>query len=415
MNVKKILIVLSIILVPNFIFAIQPVNAIIRDQTIETTAEKDTYAREYNPTTNYGGQSYFLVGRDVFSAAVEAYFYFNFSDKPVNWENAEIALDLYSISSTVNLSVYLIEDSWNELTLTWNNKPTKGEMIDSFLAATEKIYTINVTSYIAGRNNISICLWTPELFTYNQIQGSTREGYFDPPQLIWTYGEIAEITVTTPTSSSKWFEYNTYSIHWTSLGSINDVEIKLYRGSTFIEDISWIGYTSNDGTYDFYVSSAENYKGSTYRVKIIDHDDPNVFDYSDYFSINVGSGTITVTSPSSMSSWAPGSSHFITWLSTGNIVNVDIDIYKGGIQMYYVSGASNDGLYTWTLAEDIEQGTDWRIKISNSDDSGESDWSDYFTISTSVVPSIPGYTFIFMIGIFLLALFPIGKRIKKHI
>ncbi|KKM08126.1 hypothetical protein LCGC14_1726990 [marine sediment metagenome] len=415
MNVKKILIVLSIILVPNFIFAIQPVNAIIRDQTIETTAEKDTYAREYNPTTNYGGQSYFLVGRDVFSAAVEAYFYFNFSDKPVNWENAEIALDLYSISSTVNLSVYLIEDSWNELTLTWNNKPTKGEMIDSFLAATEKIYTINVTSYIAGRNNISICLWTPELFTYNQIQGSTREGYFDPPQLIWTYGEIAEITVTTPTSSSKWFEYNTYSIHWTSLGSINDVEIKLYRGSTFIEDISWIGYTSNDGTYDFYVSSAENYKGSTYRVKIIDHDDPNVFDYSDYFSINVGSGTITVTSPSSMSSWAPGSSHFITWLSTGNIVNVDIDIYKGGIQMYYVSGASNDGLYTWTLAEDIEQGTDWRIKISNSDDSGESDWSDYFTISTSVVPSIPGYNFIFMIGIFLLALFPIGKRIKKHI
>ena len=67
------------------------------------------------------------------------------------------------------------------------------------------------------------------------------------------------------------------------------------------------------------------------------------------------------------------------------------------------------------MAEDIEQGTDWRIRISNSDDSGESDWSDYFTISTSVVPSIPGYNFIFMIGIFVLALFPIGKRIKKHI
>ncbi|KKL05460.1 hypothetical protein LCGC14_2605810 [marine sediment metagenome] len=114
MNSKKILIILLIILVPSFIFAIPPVNAIIKDGTISTVAEKDTHVKQYYPTTNYGGQNYFLVGRDVFSAAVEAYFYFNFSDKPVNWKDAEIALDLYSIGSTANLSVYLIEDTWNE-------------------------------------------------------------------------------------------------------------------------------------------------------------------------------------------------------------------------------------------------------------------------------------------------------------
>ena len=416
MNFKKILIVLSIILVPSFIFAIQPVNAIVRDQTLGTIAEKDTYVRQYNPTTNYGGQSYFLVGRDVFSAAVEAYFYFNFSDKPVNWKSAEIALDLYSISSTVNLSVYLIEDTWNELTLTWNNKPTKGEMIDSFLASAQKIYTINVSSYIAGKNNISICLWTPELFIYNQIQGDTREGYFNPPQLVWTYGENVDITVTSPTSTTDWFELYTYSIQWTSIGLIDNVEIELYKGNTFVEDITWLlGYTGNDGSYDFYVSTADNYKGTNYRIKITDHDDPTVFDYSDYFSINIGSGTITVISPSSISSWVPGSFHIITWSSTGNIIDVDIDIYKGNTRVYYVSGVSNIGLYTWTIAEDIEQGADWRIKISNSDDSGESDWSDYFTISTIGGPSIPGYNIIVMIGVILTAIIPAVKlRNKKN-
>ncbi|KKL20590.1 hypothetical protein LCGC14_2453950, partial [marine sediment metagenome] len=308
------------------------------------------------------------------------------------------------------LSVYLIEDTWNELTLTWNNKPTKGEMIDSFLASAQKIYTINVSSYIAGKNNISICLWTPELFIYNQIQGDTREGYFNPPQLVWTYGENVDITVTSPTSTTDWFELYTYSIQWTSIGLIDNVEIELYKGNTFVEDITWLlGYTGNDGSYDFYVSSAEKYKGTNYRIKITDHDDPTVFDYSDYFSINIGSGTITVISPSSISSWTPGSSHIITWSSTGNIVDVDIDIYKGSTRIYYVSGVSNLGFYTWTIAEDIEQGTDWRIKISNSDDSGETDWSEYFVIATIAGPSIPGYNIILTIGVLLIATFSMVK------
>ncbi|MHA2055777.1 MAG: Ser-Thr-rich GPI-anchored membrane family protein, partial [Candidatus Hodarchaeales archaeon] len=343
--------------------------------------------------------------------------YFNFSDKPVNWKSAEIAFDLYSVDSTVNLSVYLIEDAWEELTITWNNKPSKGVLIETLIISAEKIYKVNVSDYISGRNNISVCLWTPDVVSYNQVQGDTKEGFFNPPQLIWTYGETAEFTITNPTSSTHWYDLNFYTIQWTSIGMIDDVGLELYKGTTFVEDITWLlGYTSNDGEYEFYVSSAENYNGNNYRIKITDYDDPNVYDYSDYFSINIGTGTLTVTNPSSSSSWKPGSTQIITWSSTGNIIDVDIDIYKGNVLKYYVSDVSNLGLYSWTIDENIELGTDWRIKISNSGDSSENDWSDYFAISSAQADPIPGYDVIIIISTLCLLSIPyIRKRLKKRI
>ena len=67
------------------------------------------------------------------------------------------------------------------------------------------------------------------------------------------------------------------------------MKIELYKGATFVEEITWLfGYTDNDGENDFYISSSENYQGTNYRIKITDYDDTNVYDYSDFFSINVG-------------------------------------------------------------------------------------------------------------------------------
>ena len=175
--------------------------------------------------------------------------------------------------------------------------------------------------------------------------------------------------------------------------------IQLYKGTTFIEDITY-SYSTNDGEYDFYVSSSENYKGTDYRIKITDYDDSSVYGYSDYFSINVGSGTITVTSPSNSSSWKVGSSHSITWTTTGTIINVDIEIYKGDTLKYYIYDVPDYGFKLWEIDEDIEVGTDWRVKVSNSDDSSQNDWSDYFTIYKGI-GAIPGYSLIIIIGMLL--------------
>ena len=421
MKDKKVLIFISIIFFSSFLMNISPTRAIIKDQTISTVAEKDTYVNIDDALSNFGGQDYALGGFYFGGDIVEAYFFFNFSDKPSPYTKAEISLDFWSVSQTMNVSIVLIEEEWDEYSMTWINKPSKGAEITSMIITQSDIYTINVTNYIAGRNNLSICVYIKvDNYVDDYFYITSREEFYsfapeDAPQLIWTYPENVEITVTNPTSSSNWLELSIYTIQWTSTGNIDDVKIELYKGATFLEEITDLfGYTVNDGEYDFYVSTAENYDGTDYRIKITDYDDPNVYDYSDYFSINIRSGTITVTSPSSASSWQVGTMQSITWTSTGNILNVDIEIYKGTVLEYYIYDVSNLGIKIWDIDAAIETGTDWRVKISNSDNSAQNEWSDYFEIfSSGNGGAIPGYNFYLILAVSLISFAIIIRRFKK--
>ena len=129
--------------------------------TISTVAEKDSYVEEYSPGHNFGGISFLIFGDrpSLFPSPFrEAYLFFNFSDKPVEWTKAEISIDMYSISETFNGIISLITDDWQEMEITWDNKPEHIEIITTFTVSSEKIYKFDVTNYIAGRENISICI-----------------------------------------------------------------------------------------------------------------------------------------------------------------------------------------------------------------------------------------------------------------
>ena len=60
---------------------------------------------------------------------------------------------------------------------------------------------------------------------------------------------------------------------------------------------------------------------------------------------------ITVTAPNGGESWNVGSSHDVTWTSTGTIANVNIDCStnSGGNWTSVAAGTANDGSYTWTV------------------------------------------------------------------
>ena len=270
---KKRFVIVGIIIVIGLTFYITPISGITRDGTVSTVAEKDAYVSSYYPTSNYGGKDWLIFG-DYILGWNEAYLFFNFSDKPADWTKAEISIDMYSVSETFIVTVSLINNTWDEYTINWINKPIHKEIITTFTVAEGKIYKIDITDYIEGRNSISICVNASNYLQTGYIQGHSKEGAYsseDYPQLIWTYPETAEITVTSPTSSDNWREYNSYSITWTSLGPISQVIIQLYKGDTFVEDITFL-YTANDGDYSFYVYSSENYDGTDYRIKITDYD-----------------------------------------------------------------------------------------------------------------------------------------------
>lgn len=191
MRNKKIF-VIFLVFIFGAIFLIQPVTANGSTMTISTIAEKDSYVDTYSPGANFGGVNYLYAGIDYSYDLKESYFYFNFSDKPSNYKKAEISLDIWGVSKTVYLNVCLIEESWDEYTITWMNKPEYGEHITTLLVPSSNIYKIDITNYIEGRNNISICLYTGDYLMDDYIFINSREGYYswapeDAPQLIWTY------------------------------------------------------------------------------------------------------------------------------------------------------------------------------------------------------------------------------------
>jgi hypothetical protein len=186
------------------------------------------------------------------------------------------------------------------------------------------------------------------------------------------------ITVTSPTGSSSWETGYSYYIYWDSTGSISNVKIELYKGTSLTTTIS--SSTTNDGIYYWAVPYSITNDGTDYRIKITSTSDLGVYDYSPYFEIVV-TPTITVTSPTSSSSWEPGSSHYIFWTSTGSISNVIIELYKGvNLALTVSPSTTNDGSFYWTIPPATTTGTDYRIKIISSSDAGVYDYSSYFSI-----------------------------------
>jgi hypothetical protein len=158
-------------------------------ETISTMSEKDSYVSASNPTLNYGGQMWIMIGYYI-TNFTEAYYYFNFSDKPSDWQSAEIQLHFYSVPATWKASAFIINDTWGETTITWQNKPTHRELIKNFTVASAKVYSIDVSSYITG-SGISICVNASDALQSTYAQTAAKEGAMAPiyygPALVWTH------------------------------------------------------------------------------------------------------------------------------------------------------------------------------------------------------------------------------------
>ena len=157
--------------------------------TISTSASKDTYVDTYSPGANHGGGSYLYTGIDYLNDLHEAYIYFDFTDKPDDFTKAEISLKIFGVDNTAYINICLIETSWDELTMTWLNKPDKGAHVGQFTIATSDVYTVDVTNLIAGRTSICVCLYTGDYIMDEYVYVYSREYSITSyrPKLTWTY------------------------------------------------------------------------------------------------------------------------------------------------------------------------------------------------------------------------------------
>ncbi|KKK44083.1 hypothetical protein LCGC14_1261760 [marine sediment metagenome] len=195
--------------------------------------------------------------------------------------------------------------------------------------------------------------------------------------------EYKSIIITSPKSTGIYvFESGNNYITWTSTGNFDYVKIDLYEIGVYLETIA--NSVANDGSYAWYIYDDEYIDGSNYQIKISDYYDSNIFDYSDYFTIDCETEiekTITITSPTSTDTFLPGH-NYITWTTTGPIDYVRIRLYDGSNFLETIeSSAYNDGSYDWYLSSyETYEGSNYRIEISDYDDNLVYTFSNYFTI-----------------------------------
>ena len=173
------------------------------------------------------------------------------------------------------------------------------------------------------------------------------------------------ITVTSPNGGESWAIGSTHNITWTlsgTLPSTDTVNIQVSNSSNVViyQIHTLTAAQGSSGVYSWTVPN--NFTGDPngrYKIKIDDQQTGLINDSSDnYFTITAPTATpsITVTSPNGGESWAIGSTHNITWTSSG--LSSNAYVYLGingdgvtsnmtGAQIAYVLASA--GSYSWTI------------------------------------------------------------------
>jgi hypothetical protein len=250
---------------------------------------------------------------------------------------------------------------------------TKGYSADITWAYTGTISDVQIDLYKTGtfQETIESSTTNDGNYTWVQVNPSLTDGSDYQVRISWVsdtgvYGEsenftIEEksITVTDPTSGTIWTKGLAADISWTSTGTIDDVQIDLYKGAIFQETIE--NNTANDGNYTWTQVNPTLSNGLDYKVRISWISDSTIYDESENFTIEAKS--INVTEPKSGTVWTKGTSASIIWTYTGTISNVKIELYRGGgLSLVIDASTANTGSYTWTV-ESLTPAPNYSVKV----------------------------------------------------
>ncbi|MDQ1352871.1 MAG: hypothetical protein QG657_3177 [Acidobacteriota bacterium] len=193
--------------------------------------------------------------------------------------------------------------------------------------------------------------------------------------------------VASPNGGERLMVGSIHEITWAHTGTIENVKIEYsIDGGMVWADI--IASMSNDGSFDWQVPDMPS-DNCLVRISETDGEPSDVSDAA--FSIAFPStDSIKVTSPNGGESLAAGSTHKITWSSTGGIQKVIIEYsFNGGTSWNnIVMSSANDGSYEWIVPDTPSEKCLVRIRGNDSDDT-PSDFSDeVFAITAEPVTSI---------------------------
>lgn len=167
-------------------------------------------------------------------------------------------------------------------------------------------------------------------------------------------------------------------VYWVSHGNIQNVDIDLYNGGTLVQNI--VTSATNNNEYLWVVPGTLTTL-TTYRIRVSDHDNPNVnYYYSDDFTINA---THAISNVNTNSIVYQGGTLTINWDSTFPVKTVDIKLYQGSSQVAMIaSSLVNKGKYYWIVTGSYS-GSNYKILVSDHDQPSIYSFSNTFIINSS--------------------------------
>ncbi|MFX0167671.1 MAG: DNRLRE domain-containing protein [Candidatus Hodarchaeota archaeon] len=136
--------------------------------------EKDAYVYEYYPDNNYGANDYLRVGNYHYGK-VQAYYHFNISSLPGGWREANIIVKFNYASDFVNVGANLTYESWDENTITWNNKPNVS-YFRGWILCDGFDFRIPIKSNHIQDDGIGVILYGRGGMDDGYIEGKSKEG-----------------------------------------------------------------------------------------------------------------------------------------------------------------------------------------------------------------------------------------------
>ncbi len=269
---------------------------------------------------------------------------------------------------------------WNHyIVLQGDRNPTYQDADWEAVANDQKVQSLGGSSGSWFEEELPGSYWNSGSFWVTLRMWNVR---VDAVELDLIPNDLSSITVTSPNGGETWVQGSTHLITWTSSGDAgSNVRIDLLKGGSLYRTLA---NTLNDGSCSWTLLDAEG-SGSDYQVRITSSTNPAITDTSNnYFTIvpETQSASITVTSPNGGETWVQGSTHLITWTSSGDAgSNVRIDLLKGGSLYRTLANTLNDGSCSWTLLDAEGSGSDYQVRITSSTNPAITDTSNnYFTI-----------------------------------
>jgi len=263
--------------------------------------------------------------------------------------------------------------------ITWNSTGTSGNVHIEYSTNNGSDWT----DIIASTPDDGTHSWTiPDANSENCLVkiGDTDGSPSDVSDAVFTISP-PYITVVSPNGGEDWYVGSGYNIAWTSSGTSGNVKIEYSTNN----GSSWsdlIVSTPDDGTHSWTIPDAPS-ENCLMRVR---DTDGSPSDESDAVFTISPVPYVTVTSPNGGEDWEVGSSHDITWTSSGTSGNVHIEYStnNGSSWSDVIASTPDDGTHSWTIPDVNSENC--LVRVSDTDGSPTDESDAVFTISENLLP-----------------------------